>query len=67
MPNYRAQLPPEDRWAVVHYLRALKAATDVKDADKIRLEELERTGAADDFQPAQPPVPEYDRTSVPVI
>jgi mono/diheme cytochrome c family protein len=61
MPNYRAQLPPEDRWAVVHYMRALKAATDADGSDKNRLLELERDGAADDFAPALPPVPEYNR------
>jgi mono/diheme cytochrome c family protein len=27
MPNYRAQLPPAERWAVVHYARALARAT----------------------------------------
>ena len=61
MPHYRAQLLPEDRWAVVHYLRALKASQDAKGDDKKRLEELERSGRADDFKPAQPPVPEYNR------
>ncbi len=35
MPNYRAQLLPENRWAVVHYVRALNRATLAQtDADK---------------------------------
>jgi mono/diheme cytochrome c family protein len=35
MPNYRAQLLPENRWAVVHYVRALNRATlALTNADK---------------------------------
>ncbi len=35
MPNYRAQLLPADRWAVVIYVRALnRATTALTDADK---------------------------------
>ncbi|MBA3684335.1 MAG: cytochrome c [Planctomycetes bacterium] len=35
MPNYRAQLLPENRWAVVHYVRVLNRATlALTNADK---------------------------------
>jgi mono/diheme cytochrome c family protein len=36
MPNYRAQLMPQTRWAVVHYLRALTRATlALQDVEKM--------------------------------
>jgi mono/diheme cytochrome c family protein len=36
MPSYAAQLPPEQRWAVVHYVRALnRAAIAVMDVEKM--------------------------------
>jgi len=44
MPSYRAQLMPESRWAVVHYLRALNraalAATDTAAALKAAEDEM---------------------------
>jgi len=48
MPDYRAQLTPRDRWAVVAYIRALQlsqhaAATDIPGGDPARA------------QPAEPP------------
>jgi hypothetical protein len=33
MPDYAAQLTPEDRWAVVAYIRALQLSQDAKPAD----------------------------------
>lgn len=33
MPDYRAELPPRDRWAVVAYLRALQVAQSVPVAE----------------------------------
>jgi mono/diheme cytochrome c family protein len=39
MPSYASQITPGDRWAVIHYVRALEraqhpSAADVKEADK---------------------------------
>ena len=42
MPNYRAQLESEERWAVVHYMRALHRATAVGEDELEALEALER-------------------------
>jgi hypothetical protein len=28
MPNYASQILPEDRWAVIHYVRALERAAN---------------------------------------
>ncbi len=33
MPSYAADLPEDDRWAVIHYLRALQRAQNAKDED----------------------------------
>jgi hypothetical protein len=33
MPEYRAQLSPQDRWAVVAYIKALQLSQDAKPAD----------------------------------
>ncbi len=33
MPDYAAQVPPEDRWAVAAYIRALQLSQEVKVAD----------------------------------
>ena len=33
MPNYASQVPPEDRWAIVVYLRALQLSRHAKAAD----------------------------------
>jgi cytochrome c5 len=42
MPGYALQISPEDRWAVIHYVRALQRAVNPTKAD---LEELERQKA----------------------
>ena len=62
MPHYKAQLLPEDRWAVVHYVRAIYRATK---GDKSELEQLEDAGASDEFAPARPAVPAYERRAWP--
>jgi mono/diheme cytochrome c family protein len=33
MPDYAAQVPPEDRWAIAAYIRALQLSQDAKMAD----------------------------------
>jgi len=33
MPSYAQQIPPEDRWAVIHYVRALQRAEHPTDED----------------------------------
>jgi hypothetical protein len=33
MPPYDTRIEPEDRWRVVHYVRALHRALDPKDED----------------------------------
>jgi hypothetical protein len=33
MPDYSAQLPPVDRWAVAAYIRALQLSQDAKESD----------------------------------
>jgi hypothetical protein len=33
MPDYRAQIRPEDRWAIVAYIRALQLSQRATDAD----------------------------------
>ena len=47
MPSYASQVPPEDRWAIVAYIRALQLAQDARLADltpeeRRRLEEAWR-------------------------
>jgi hypothetical protein len=37
MPSYRHQIPVEDRWAIVAYIRALQRSQNVTDADLQRL------------------------------
>jgi mono/diheme cytochrome c family protein len=34
MPDYRAQIQPEDRWAVVAYIRALQLSQHATDTDQ---------------------------------
>ncbi|WP_417393031.1 quinol:electron acceptor oxidoreductase subunit ActD [Gimesia sp.] len=41
MPGYAAQIPPEDRWAIVLYLRALQKSHQI-DAKDLRQEEVEK-------------------------
>ena len=56
MPDYSAQLSPQDRWAVVAYIRALQLSQGATDADVPRGENVvplnvlvERAGFADGF------------------
>ena len=44
MPSYRIQIPPQDRWAIVAYVRVLQlsrngAIDDVPSEERTRLEE----------------------------
>jgi mono/diheme cytochrome c family protein len=41
MPDYRAQIPPEDRWRIVAYVRALQLSRTATDAD-VPAEELQK-------------------------
>jgi len=48
MPDYAAQLTPEDRWAVVAYIRALQLSQDAKPGDvapDAKIEELHKQAA----------------------
>lgn len=45
MPDYRAQIPPRDRWAIVAYIRALQLSqraqlADVPEAERSRISDL---------------------------
>ncbi len=33
MPSYEKQVPRDDRWAIIHYIRALQRSQDAKDSD----------------------------------
>jgi len=65
MPNYSAQLLPQDRWAVIHYLRALHRATSAKGDELKALEQAEIEGAGERFEPLPEPVPEYQQQDWP--
>ncbi len=46
MPDYAAQIPPEDRWAIIAYVRALQLSqhaqlTDAPPQERQRLRETE--------------------------
>lgn len=56
MPDFRAQLAPDERWALVLYLRALGAASILGEAEAAALLRRE-DGAA--FVPPAPALPEY--------
>lgn len=42
MPSYTKQIPIENRWAIVHYIRALQRSKDAKESDLDRV--VETTG-----------------------
>jgi mono/diheme cytochrome c family protein len=42
MPSYAQQVQPEDRWAVIHYIRALQRAQNPTDEDVRELKKLAR-------------------------
>jgi mono/diheme cytochrome c family protein len=47
MPSYAAQVPPDDRWAIAAYVRALQLsryvpADELAEADRRRLPEVPR-------------------------
>lgn len=60
MPDYSAQLTAKERWAVIHYVRALYQATTNKDA-----KDLESGGR--EFKPLPEPVPEYEQDNWPEV
>lgn len=60
MPNYKAQLQPKERWAIIHYLRVLQEAAALDDEERQRLLDEERNGTFDQFAPPPQPVPEYE-------
>lgn len=64
MPHYRAQLLPEDRWAVIHYLRALRTATTA-DGEELRALEAAQPETRERFRQLPEPVPEYERDQWP--
>jgi mono/diheme cytochrome c family protein len=46
MPDYAEQIPPEDRWAIAAYIRALQlsqqtALADAPESEQLRLRESE--------------------------
>lgn len=65
MPGYKAQLLPDERWAVIHYLRVLQQATQLSDEERERLMGDERAGDFADFALPPPPVPEYEQRQWP--
>ena len=40
MPSYASQISPEDRWAVIHYIRVLQKAANPSPADVEKVKEL---------------------------
>ena len=57
MPDYRAQVQPEDRWAIAAYIRALQLSqrAQVGDVPADRLEQLDNPSAGSSTDaPAQP-------------
>ncbi|TVR10805.1 MAG: cytochrome c [Planctomycetota bacterium] len=59
MPGYKAQLMPDERWAVIHYVRVLQDAAGLDEETRERLMEEERSGDFDAFAPPPEPIPEY--------
>lgn len=60
MPDYAQAIPPEDRWAIAAYVKALQAAQrtsieDVPPEERVRLEAGRETGDRPRFPPAPPP------------
>ena len=53
MPSYASQIPPEDRWAIVAYVRALQLSQNARLAD-LSPEERARLDAAFKLPPVRP-------------
>jgi mono/diheme cytochrome c family protein len=53
MPSYASQIPPEDRWAIVAYLRALQLSQNARLAD-LSPEERQKLDAAWKLPPVRP-------------
>jgi mono/diheme cytochrome c family protein len=59
MPGYRSQIPVEDRWAIVAYVKALQFSQSVDVAEipaeeKQRLESMEKPSSSEDGSTATP-------------
>jgi mono/diheme cytochrome c family protein len=59
MPNYKSQLLPEERWAVIHYIRGLQKAATLSKEESARLLAEEKSGIHDDYKMPPAPIPEY--------
>lgn len=46
MPSYAARIPPEDRWAIIAYIRALQLSQNA-DATQLSVEDLSRLNETD--------------------
>ncbi len=62
MPDYAAQIPVEDRWAIIAYIRALQLSqnariADVPPGERARLEALPAVAPAPGPTPQPPPFP----------
>ena len=53
MPSYASQIPPEDRWAIVAYVRALQLAQNARLAD-LSPAERQKLDAAWKLPPVRP-------------
>ncbi|HEV7517200.1 MAG TPA: cytochrome c [Thermoanaerobaculia bacterium] len=53
MPSYASQIPPEDRWAIVAYVRALQLSQNARLAD-LSPEERQKLDAAFKLPPIRP-------------
>ena len=67
MPNYRAQLLPDERWAVIHYMRVLQGVAKLDDETKEALLSEERNGKFSEFALPPKPVPEYEQGAWPEL
>ncbi len=67
MPNYRAQLLPDERWAVTHYLRVLQGVTKLDEETTEALLNDERNGKFREFALPPKPVPEYEQGTWPEL
>lgn len=59
MPAYNAQLMPDERWAIIHYVRVLQDAAGLDEETRQHLMEEEGSGDFDAFAPPPEPIPEY--------
>jgi len=60
MPDYRAQMSPDDRWRVILYVRALQRAARLPAEEAERLHEAEDLGEYEEFELDPEAVPDYE-------